>query len=129
MILQITFPDNLVTGLLAEQKNIPCVIKVAGKFEVVFTTVIPFVVGIMHEWDRQLLEERAIARAGGAYTHNDPALITLKKREDGKYDVVNLSVFYNDFGWFPVVKDRKYAAPIKFWDSDEEDPGYDPPKL
>ncbi|WP_288821598.1 hypothetical protein [uncultured Leclercia sp.] len=126
MILQINFPDNLVTGLLSEQKNIPCTIKVSDKFEVIFSTVIPCTVGIIYEWDRQLLEERAIAKAGGVYTHNEPALITLNKKTEDSYEVVELHVFYNDFGWCPVIKDGGYAIPNQFWDSDEEDPDYIP---
>ncbi|WP_024554332.1 hypothetical protein ACP26C_00915 [Franconibacter helveticus 513] len=126
MILEINFPDNLITGLLPEQKNIPCTIKVADKFEVIFSTVVPCTAGIMHEWDRQRLEERAIAKAGGAYTHNEPALITLNKKTKDSYEVVDLYVFYNDFGWCPVIKDGEYAIPNQFWDSDEEDPDYIP---
>ncbi|MFJ5503261.1 hypothetical protein ACIPUO_03480 [Pectobacterium carotovorum] len=128
MILEINFPDNLITGLLSEQKNIPCTIKVSDKFEVIFSTVVPCTAGIMREWDRQLLEERAIARAGGVYTHDEPALITLNKKTKDSYEVVDLYVFYNDFGWCPVIKDREYAVPNQFWDSDEEDPGYIPKK-
>lgn len=126
MILQINFPDNLITGRLSVQKNIPCTIKVSDKFEVVFSTVVPCTAGIMHEWDRQLLEERAVAKAGGVYTHNEPALITLEKKGGDSYDVIDLFVFYNDFGWCSVIKDGKYATPNQFWDSDDEDPYYIP---
>ncbi|WP_130099354.1 hypothetical protein [Siccibacter turicensis] len=126
MILKVDFPDNLITGSLAQQKNIPCTIKVADEFEVIFSTVIPPTTGIMHEWNRQLLEERAIAKAGGAYTHNEPALITLGNKTKDTYEIIDLQVFYNDFGWCPVIKGGEYAVPNQFWDSDEEDPGYLP---
>ena len=124
MILEINFPNNLVTGKLSEQKNIPCTIKVSDKFEISFSAVIPSATGIVQEWDRKRFEERAIARAGGVYTHNEPAMITLKKKMENCYLVMELNVFYNDFGWCPVITKGEYAVATQFWDSDEEDPCY-----
>lgn len=126
MILQIKFPDNLVTGSLCKQKDIPCTVQISNKFEILFSIVIPNTIGIVQEWDRQLLEERAIASAGGIYTHNEPALITLSKRTEDSYDIVELSIFYNDFGWCPVIRNKEYAIPNQFWDNDDEDPEYVP---
>ncbi|ELY3761622.1 hypothetical protein SMX63_003744 [Cronobacter universalis] len=126
MILEINFPENLITGKLSEQKNIPCVIQVSDKFRVLFSTAVPCTEGIMHEWDRKLLEDRAPARAGGIYTHNEPALITLNKKTEDSYKVIELHIFYNDFGWCPIIINGDYAVPVKFWDSDEDDPGYKP---
>jgi putative transposase len=40
------------------------------------------------------------------------------------YLVMELNVFYNDFGWCPVITKGEYAVATQFWDSDEEDPGY-----
>lgn len=116
----------MTTGLLSKQKNIPCIIQVSDEFEILFPTVIPYTKGIIQGWDRRLLEERVIARAGGVYTHNEPALITLHKQTEDSYRVIDLQIFYNDFGWCPVIKDGEYATPTQFWDCDDEDPEYIP---
>ncbi|AWH88633.1 hypothetical protein [Limnobaculum parvum] len=126
MIIHIDFPNNLITGSLTKQKNIPCTIRVSDRFEIIFSVVFPQTVGTVLLWDRKLLEERAIARAGGTYTHDEPALITLGEKTENSYEVVDLFVFYNDFGWCPVINNSKYAIPTKFWDSDDEDPDYVP---
>lgn len=65
MMLKIKFPDNLITGMLSKQKNIPCRVQVSNKFEIMFFTVIPDTLGIVYGWDRELFEERAMAGAGG----------------------------------------------------------------
>lgn len=126
MMLKIKFPDNLITGMLSKQKNIPCRVQVSDKFEVMFFTVIPDTLGIVYDWDRELFEERAMAGAGGMYTHYKPALITLNQESDDIYEIVELSLFYNDFGWCPVIHNGAYAPPVNFWDSDDEDPDYVP---
>ncbi|PHI29882.1 hypothetical protein [Budvicia aquatica] len=128
MILHIEFPNNLVTGSLTKQKNIPCTIQISDKFEIIFSVVFPQTIGNVLLWDRKILEERAIARASGAYTHNEPALITLSENSENCYEITNLSVFYNDFGWCPIIDNSEYAMPTQFWDSNDDDPGYLPLK-
>lgn len=126
MMLFIKFKNNLLTDVLVKQKNIPCLIQVSDKFEILFPVIAPNTTGIVIEWDRKLLEERAIARAGGTYTHQEPGLITLSKVSENKYKVNALYIFYNDFGWCPIIEKCEYAKPHQFWDSDDEDPDYVP---
>ena len=83
MILEINSQIIWSLESFQSRKNIPCTIKVSDKFEISFSAVIPSATGIVQEWDRKRFEERAIARAGGVYTHNEPAMITLKK-ENGE---------------------------------------------
>ncbi len=128
MILNIEFPNNLITGSLIEQGNIPCTIQISDKFEIIFSTVFPTTIGVVSEWDRELLDERAIAKGGGAYTHNEPGLITLERINKNIYKINELSIFYNDFGWCSIIKDGEYATPHQFWDSDDDDPDYVPRK-
>lgn len=126
MILCVEFQDNILIGMLAKQKNIPCIIQISDKFEILFPEVAPDTTGIVLEWNREMLEERAIARAGGDYTHQEPGLITLNQISEHKYKINELYIFYNDFGWCPIIENYEYAQPHQFWDSDDEDPNYVP---
>lgn len=118
MILNIKFPQNLITDSLVGQERIPCLCKVSDKFEILFQSPILVAEGIVTGWDRKKLEERALAGAGGAYTHCASGLITLKKIEPDKFNIYELSLFYADFGWCPVIAEGDYAVPKKFWNED-----------
>ncbi|UJR63912.1 hypothetical protein [Dickeya zeae] len=124
MLLKVFFPDNLLTGSLIEQNDIPCMIKVSEKFELVFSVVEPVSIGVVERWDRDCFEKRTLARAGGEYTHYEPGLVTLNKVGDDIYKISDLSIFYNDFGWCPILINGDYAEPYPFWDSNDDDPGY-----
>lgn len=76
--------------------------------------------GEVSEYNRALFEQRVIARAGGNYIYNEPSLITLSRVSKGVYRVVNLFVFYSDFGWCSVIENGDYMEPLQFWDNDDE---------
>lgn len=118
MILNIKFPQNLIAENLVVQERIPCLCKVSDKFEILFQSPLLVAEGTVIDWDRKKLEQRALAGAGGAYTHCASGLITLKKIEPDKFSVYELLLFYADFGWCPVIVDGDYAVPKKFWDDD-----------
>ncbi|EMN4129049.1 hypothetical protein ABN056_07440 [Providencia vermicola] len=126
MILQIEFPDNLLLSQLEQQKKIPCHIQVSNKFEVVFEIESTRIIGEVSEYNRTLFEQRVIARAGGNYIYNEPSLITLSRASRGIYRVVDLCVFYSDFGWCSVIENGDYMEPHPFWDHDDEDPDFKP---
>lgn len=127
MILHAEFKTNIVTGSLTEQKYIPCIIHVSNKFEIIFETVDPKVIGEVTHWDRTLFEKRAIPSVGGTYTHIEPALISLKMIGENSYKITYLSIFYNNYGWLPVIENGEYAPPNNCWyDNDDEDPDYVP---
>lgn len=119
MKLHISFPDNLISEDLLKQKKIPCLIKISKNFEVHFFDTMPDVSGLVSDWDRDELERRAVASAGGKYTHFARSLITLKEYESDIYEILDLDMFYRSFGWCQVVVNGEYAPPGKFWDNDE----------
>lgn len=113
-----------MTGSLVEQNDIPGMIQVSEKFELVFSVVEPVSIGVVERWDRDCFEKRALAGAGGEYTHYRPGIVTLNKVVNGVYKIIDLSIFYNDFGWCPILLNEDYAQPYPFWDSDDDDPGF-----
>lgn len=119
--LNIDFPHNLTVIELLQQKNIPCLCRVAKDFEIVFQAPLPEAVGVVHGWDRTLLEERAVAGGGGRYTHCAFATITMEKVQAGMYQIHDLALFYTGFGWCPVLVDGEYAPPGNFWDKEDDD--------
>ena len=119
--LNISLPKNLVTADLIRQKNIPCLCKVAKEFEIEFMDPLPEATGVVHGWDRRLLEERAVAGAGGLYTHYAFGLVTLDQVQPDVYRIVDLAFFNRIFGWCPILENGDYAPPGKFSDDDEED--------
>ena len=124
MILHIEFPNNYTTMNLMQQIKIPCLIQVSNNFYVKFDVTNPSVTGVMTEWEPLLFEERAVARAGGEFIYEEPALITLHEIGDNLYKVHDLFVFYNDFGWCAVIDNGEYATPHPFWDNNDDDPDY-----
>jgi len=118
MKLNIEIPKNLATEQLLKQKNIPCFCRVAKEFEILFQDPFPESVGIVSEWDRRELEKRAVAGAGGRYTHYTNGMVTLKEIDLNQYQIVDLYFFNRNFGWCPVIVNNAYAMPKKFWDEE-----------
>ncbi len=118
MKLNIKFPNNLITDNLLKQKRIPCFCKISGEFEISFSETVPESSGIVSDWDRKELELRAVAGAGGQYTHYAHGLITLEKAETDTYKIIDLEMFYTNFGWCPILRNGEYAPPGDFWDEE-----------
>ncbi len=118
MKLNIEFPANMITDDLLMQKYIPCLCKISKEFQISFTDTVPESTGIVSEWNREELELRAIAGGGGKYTHYANSLITLQKIEGDFYRIIDLEMFYTNFGWCVVLKDGEYAPPGNFWDEE-----------
>jgi len=116
--LRIDFPKNLATDELLRQERVPCVCKIAKEFEIFFAETVPGSSGVVSEWDRKELELRAVAGAGGQYTHHASGLITLKAVGSGVYEIIDLEVFYRSFGWCAILKNSEYAPPGEFWDEE-----------
>lgn len=72
--------------------------------------------GAVTDWDRKSLAERAPAGAGGTYTHYRPSLISLQQLGDDIFQITNLKMFYESFGWLAIVENGEYAAPGLIWD-------------
>ncbi|MBB6488461.1 hypothetical protein [Rhizobium lusitanum] len=121
MEIELTIAKNLVTRALLEQKGIPCVCRVGlgHDFEIDFIPPLPEAHGIVSNWDRKKIEERAPAGAGGRYTHYCFGKLSLMPIEGRKYAIVDLIFFYEDFGWCPVVVDGEYGPIGSFWDEEE----------
>jgi hypothetical protein len=119
MKLNIIFPENLTAVNLLRQKMIPCVCMVAGAdFSISFREPLIEASGTVVEWDRKELEERALAGAGGRYSHYKHAQISLRPLGDNFYSIIDLSLFYSDVGWCPVIINGGLAPPGKFWDEE-----------
>lgn len=83
-----------------------------------FSETIPDSSGVVIGWDRGELELRAVAGAGGEYTHWANSLITLKELKPGVYEIIELQFFYRSFGWCPIVLNGEYAPAGNFWDEE-----------
>ncbi|POA56494.1 MULTISPECIES: hypothetical protein [unclassified Pseudomonas] len=118
MNLSIEFPSDMRTEQLLRQVRIPCLCRISSKFEVSFSDTVPISYGVVLEWDRKELELRAVAGGGGQYTHYANSLITLREIKANLYKIIDLEMFYTDFGWCVVLKDGEYAPPGNFWDEE-----------
>jgi hypothetical protein len=118
MKLKIFFPKNMITDSLIRQERIPCVCRISTEFEISFSDTVPASSGTVLDWDRRELEQRAAAGAGGKYTHHSNSLITLNPMGDDLYEIVDLEMFYDNFGWCAVMKNGEYAPPGSFWDEE-----------
>ncbi|WP_339493071.1 hypothetical protein [Pseudomonas sp. EA_15y_Pfl2_R67] len=118
MKLNIDFPKNMITDELLRQERIPCFCKVSKKFEISFSDTVPESSGVVSGWDRRELELRAVAGAGGRYTHFANGLITLQKVDEGVYKILDLEIFYRSYGWCAVLRGGEYAPPGDFWDEE-----------
>lgn len=119
MILTIDFPQDLRTEAMLQHVRIPCLCKVAADFAIAFAVTVPPSEGLVSGWDRRELELRAVAGAGGEYTHYSQGLITLEMIGERTYRIVDLEMFYTRFGWCAVIRDGEYAEPGTFWDEDD----------
>lgn len=118
MKLNIAFPKNMITDELLRQKRIPCFCKVSNEFEISFSDTMPESSGAVSGWDRRELELRAVAGAGGRYTHFANGLITLQKVDEDVYRILDLEMFYRSYGWCVVLRDGEYVPPGEFWDEE-----------
>lgn len=96
MKLNIDFPESMITDELLRQEQIPCFFKVSKEFEIWFSDTVPESSGVVSEWDRRELELRAVAGAGGRYTHYASGLITLQKVDENVFKIIDLEMFYKD---------------------------------
>lgn len=60
------------------------------------------------------MELRAVAGAGGRYTHFANGLITLHKINEGVYKVFDLGMFYRSYGWCAVLRGGEMRLPEIF---------------
>jgi hypothetical protein len=120
MRLKIQLPNNLIVKELVKQKNIPCLLRVASEFEVVFQDPLPGVIGTIEGWDRQALEGRAEAGAGGQYTHYAFGMISIENIGQNEYQIIDLSMFFEVHGWCPILMGGEYG-PIRRVNEDIED--------
>lgn len=118
MKLNIDFPNNRITDELLMQERIPCFCKISTDFEISFSDTVPESSGLVSAWDRRELELRAIAGAGGRYTHFANGLITLRKVGEGVYKILDLEMFCTGYGWCAVLRGGEYAPPGDFWDEE-----------
>ncbi|WP_175220429.1 hypothetical protein [Achromobacter deleyi] len=120
MILNAKFPQTISAARLLLQTDIPCICKVGGDFEIEFQAPLPEVLGFVEDWDRDMLDLRVPAGAGGRYTHYAYATLTLKEITKDVYLIVDLKMFDSDFGWCPVIEKSTYASPHTFDDSEDD---------
>lgn len=118
MKLNIDFPKKMITDELLRQERIPCFCKVSNEFEISFSDTVPESSGVVSGWNRRELELRAVAGAGGRYTHLANGLITLQKVDEGVYKILDLEMFYRSYGWCAVLRGGEYAPPGDFWDEE-----------
>ncbi|WP_169315892.1 hypothetical protein, partial [Pseudomonas syringae] len=114
MKLKIDFPKSMITDELLGQKRIPCFCKVSKEFEISFSDTVPESSGVVSGWDRRELELRAVAGAGGRYTHFANGLITLQKIDEDVYKIIDLEMFYRSYGWGTVLRGGGYTPPGDF---------------
>lgn len=118
MLLRIELPHNIVSQQLLRQREIPCVCYIGKSFELRLESPFASAVGVVDDWDRMALEERAPAGAGGQWTHCRHGRMTLRKISDGVYEVRELAMFYEAHGWLPVICDGTYALAKEVWDEE-----------
>ncbi|WP_141261634.1 hypothetical protein [Komagataeibacter diospyri] len=111
MKLRISFPDNFISEMTIDQKFVPCLCKISRDFEIEFRAPLQEVVGIVSEWDIELINERAPAGMGGKYTYYADGEISIERISDDMYRILDLKMFYPASGWRPVIKDGDYAVP------------------
>ncbi|WP_082267107.1 hypothetical protein [Komagataeibacter europaeus] len=111
MKLKIAFPDNILSKIIINQKFIPCLCKISRDFGLEFRDPLQEAVGIVLEWDYTLIEERAPALVGGEYSHYADGEISIMHVSEDIYDILDLKMFYPDYGWCPIIKDGDYAVP------------------
>lgn len=120
MQLIVQLPDNLIVQGLLEQKNIPCLCRIkGGLFEVLFQDPLPQATGSVEGWTHKEIDTRSPAGVGGKYTHYCFGMVTLKKTAEHIFDIVDLSFFEFNLGWFTILEGGKLCEP-RPWNSQEE---------
>jgi len=120
MLLKIAIRKNLRTEHLLTHAGIPCVCAVGRDFEVQLHAPLDAATGKIEGWDCDEIAYRAPAGAGGRLTHLKHGRITLREVSTDTYEVVDLDMFYEQFGWLPVVAGGAYASPLEGLHDDEE---------
>ena len=87
--VQAKFEDDLHTENMLKTSQIPCLCKIAEKFEIDFLVAYPQVTGLVIGWDYKEIDLRVSAGAGGEYLHYKYGLITISKLEDDLYIIEN----------------------------------------
>ena len=107
--LNLTIPSKYHRHTL-NQRLVPCHCLIGKRgFEIIFSKPVFDAIGIVDEWDEKTFDTIAPALAGGEYTHDECANLTLKLLEEGVYEIVELNLFSNYVGWISVIADSKYA--------------------
>jgi len=120
MLLKIVIRKNLRTEKLLTHAYIPCVCSIGKEFKVQLNPPFDAVTGIVEGWSSEEIAYRAPAGGGGTLTHYAHSRITLRLVSEDTYEVVALDMFYEKFGWLPVVAEGSYATPLQgLWDEEE----------
>ena len=85
--VQAKFEDDLHTENMLKTSQIPCLCKIAEKFEIDFLVAYPQVTGLVIGWDYKEIDLRVSAGAGGEYLHYKYGLITISKLEDDLHKI------------------------------------------
>lgn len=111
MNLNIVFPNDLFTAKTIQQNDIPCVCQVmlSGNFRVVFSELLFEASGFMSEFDENDINYRFPVLAGGAFAQHCNAMITLKRVNNDKYQVVNLKFFHSLAGWISLIESGEFT--------------------
>lgn len=118
MRLKIEIPNNLTNSRLLQQVDIPCVCYIGKSFEIHLESPLSPTTGVIDDWDRKALEERAPAGAGGLWTHCRHGRMTLRSASEGVYEIMNLDMFYEGHGWLPIIAAGTYAVAAEIWDEE-----------
>lgn len=119
MLLKITVPQNMRNAQLLRQSQIPCLCYIGRDFEVHLTQPLDSTVGKVEDWSESEIAVRAPAGGGGKWTHVKHARITLGAVAEGVYEIIELSMFYEAYGWLPVISQSEYATPAPgLWDEE-----------
>ncbi len=119
MEIELSIVKNLVTSSLLEQRDIPCICRIAREFEIDFVSPLPEAHGVVGNWDLTKINERAPAGAGGKYIHYCFGKLSLARTEGDKYQIIELSFFNRAVGWCPIIIDGEYGPVGSFWDEEE----------
>lgn len=119
MLLNIEISHNLRNSRLLLQRDVPCVCYIGKDFEIHLQAPLDPAVGTVQDWSRTELAARAPAGGGGRWTHHAHGRVTLRAVADGVYEIRDLAMFYEAYGWLLVVTDGAYAAPKEgLWDEE-----------
>ena len=122
MNLEIKFPNNIRTENILRQSRLPCLCKVSVRgFEVEFRSPMQTTIGVVKNWDRSAIESRVPSGAGGQYTYYSDALITLSMISNELFEIQQLALFDENFGWCNLIEDGKYSSVPNFFDADEDE--------